>query len=215
MTTPGIPRPFLFAGLLTLLLVAPAQANLIWHWTGDCVSQIPTVPLCQHAMIDVVTTDNYVPGTLVPDDYLGANPRPTILSFRYTDDAGIDTAEVGLLDFGWSENGNDFLFPAINGEADGVLSTTATIFRSAADGTWRVAGEGMIPFAECDQLHNNFCASDARGINGTWTRVPGPATLALVAIGLVGLVGLCRLTGEQSRRPDGAFDSCRSSATGI
>jgi len=197
--------------LAVLLLAAPAQANLFWTWTGTCLTnnagQLP-VPLCQTATFQAITLDSYVPGTISGPNADGAL---RLVSASYLDDAG-GSFTIDQVDF--AINGFAFKFPASSGEAEGFNTGQVWNFRSAADGTWRFSAESAAPNCGPDNgFLDPFCGYTATGINGTW-RVPGPSTLALVAIGLVGLVGLCRLTEEKSSRAWRRLRFRRSAATG-
>jgi len=72
--------------LVLLLLPLSAHANLIWDWTGDCerITQPPTVPLCTHATLHVVTTDAYIPGEEVWP-HIPPGPDPILLEALYSD----------------------------------------------------------------------------------------------------------------------------------
>jgi len=82
----------------------------------------------------------------------------------------------------------------------------------AASATWRFEAEEAAP--NCTSEISIFCGYGASGINGVWTRVPGPSTLTLAAIGFVGLVGLHRLAEEKNSRAWHRLRFRRSSATG-
>src|SRR5262249_38708330 len=112
-----MPKTFLAAVTLMLLLWGPvsaADANLIWTWTGDCVTNnssffVP-IPLCHHAVFVAVTTDAYVPGLEGP--FYGG----MLLNAFYLDDIG------GFDSFASAEHpfdGNHFIFPPTNGEGFG------------------------------------------------------------------------------------------------
>jgi hypothetical protein len=67
------------------------------------------------------------------------------------------------------------------------MSAEAGFFRSDASGVWRFEAEGAAPDCQFGQPGNPLCGYGAEGINGVWTRVPGPPTLALLGAGLTGL----------------------------
>jgi len=184
MTMLGIPRLFLFACFLTVLLfVGRAEANLVWHWSGDCTTPFDQGKfplLCTHATFDAVTTDDYVPGTLQ-----GIGTTQALLEAFYQDDTGASTASYGLIFGGGADS---FEFPAVDGAAFGFVNAQVTTFQSRADGTWRFESESAYPGCNAsnaiDPLGNPNCSYGMMGINGTWT-VPTPATLGLVALGLL------------------------------
>jgi len=202
----------LFA-LVVLLLAAPARANQLWTWMGDCLTnsagRLP-VPPCHTATFQAITLDSYVPGTVF--DALGGGDPKTLVSASYHDDAG---GSLTISQEFFELNGFNLKFPASSGEAEGFINTQTSFFHSFADGTWKFEAEGAAPNCGPDNdFLDPFCGYTATGIDGTWTRVPGPSTLALIAIGLVGLVGLYRLTEEKSGRAWRRLRFRCSSATG-
>ena len=201
----------LFA-LAVLLLAAPARANQLWTWTGDCLTNNAggmAVALCHTVTFQAITLDSYIPGTVF--DAFGSPPPKPLVSASYHDDAG---GSLTISQEFFDLNGFDLKFPASSGKAEGFIDTQTSFFRSFADGTWKFEAEGAAPDCTFGQPGNILCGYGASGINGTWTRVPGPSTFALVAVGLVGLVGLCRLTEEKSSRAWRRLRFRRSSATG-
>src|SRR5215467_6531194 len=121
----------LFA-LAVLLLAAPARADQLWTWTGDCVTnsagRLP-VPPCHTATFQAITLDSYVPGTVF--DALGTpHPITTLVSASYHDDAG---GSLTISQQFFDSNGTNFKFPASSGEADGFINTQTSFFRSFAD----------------------------------------------------------------------------------
>jgi len=174
----------LFVAATFLLLSGPlsTQANLIWNWTGTCITT------CQgEATMHVVMPDTYVPGT-------GIGPQDSgIIEALYVD------SNVGY-DFGgfrWTFVGEGALWPAESGAAAGGITIQEDRFRTFSDGTWNIGGQG-IPGHElgCGQPPGVFCTYVAGGIDGVWTRVPEPSTLALLGIGLTGLTFLRRHRGD-------------------
>src|SRR5882724_1516442 len=150
--------------LVLLLTPLPAAANVIFDWTGTCVT------VCAgQATFHVVTSDAYVPGTSV------AFPAPgLLLTALYTDNVlSFDLAPV------WQITGMSFLVPTTATQA-GVISLFADDFRSDTQGVWRFGGEslrGKLPGCVVDP---NPCTYTSRGIDGVWTRVPEPSTLVLL-----------------------------------
>jgi len=86
-----------------------------------------------------------------------------------------------------------FILPASDGHAVADITVGQVAFRSSEDGTWKMGGEMFSPFCpgESDESLRH-CQYLAVGIDGTWTRVPGPSTLALLGVGLVGLTSFRR-----------------------
>jgi hypothetical protein len=175
----------LLAAVTFLPLIGPlsAHANIIYNWTGDCQrilfgSDTP----CTHATLHVVTTDAYIPGEEFFPHF--PVPSPVLLEALYSDaNTTFDLA------FPWSFDGNGLLLPA-SFPGEGHMSTTATLFRSDANGVWRFEAEGAS--SDCDEFHNPFCGYGVTGINGVWTRVPAPSTLVLLGVGVAGLALLRR-----------------------
>lgn len=174
--------------LFTLvLLVRSGEANLMWHWTGDCVTNRGAPTLCHHATAEFVTLDSYVPGTVfVYDGFPTQSVNPTLLVARYSDDAG---GTDGVPDFGWPNAGIFFEFPAASGPGMGAVRTEVVDFRSGADGVWHFGAERGAP--DCTMSPQD-CSYRADGINGTWTiQTPEPGTWLLVHTAL-GLAWLAR-----------------------
>jgi len=168
--------------LLTMAILAllsgplSAHANIIWDWTGDCQQILfGSVNLCTHAMVHAVTTDAYVPGT--PGDF-------GLLEWRYTDDLGV--TEDLAIGFNLGEENGPFVLPASSGQGEGAISIIPAFFRSHVDGTWRFEAEGATP-DPCNGIGNPLCSYGVAGVNGTWTRVPAPSTLALLGVGVLSL----------------------------
>ncbi len=112
-------------------------------------------------------------------------PSPVLPEALYSDDASV-TIDLAFV---WSIDGDGLVLPAsLPGE--GEILTTATFFRSDANGVWRFEAEGLSP--DCDPLRNPFCGYGVVGVNGVWTRVPAPSTLVLLGVGLAGLASLRR-----------------------
>jgi len=169
----------LFA-LAVLLLAARAEANQFWTWTGDCLTVVfGASTVCDKAIFEAITIDAYVPGSLV--ERAGGDPN-TLVSASYADDAGGFQPA-----FDFFHNGFALEFPAVSGEALGFLRTEGARFLSFPDGSWEFSAEGAAPDCTFGQPGNLLCSYRVNGNHGTWTRVPGPSTLALVALGLVGL----------------------------
>ena len=177
----------LFA-LVVLLLAAPARADQLWTWTGDCVTnsagRLP-VPPCHTATFQAITLDSYVPGTVF--DALGTpHPITTLVSASYHDDAG---ASLTISQQFFDSNGTNFKFPASSGEAEGFINTQTSFFRSFADGTWKFEAESAAPDCGPDNgFLDPFCGYTATGIDGTWTvTTPEPSAVILMATALGGL----------------------------
>jgi hypothetical protein len=176
----------LLATIAFVLLSGPltAHANIIYDWTGDCQRILfpADMPLCTHATMHIVTTDTYIPGEVFPPHF--PEPSGVLLEALYSD--GNVTFDMAFI---WAFDGNGLLLPALapgdGGMGEGGMTTTAHIFRSHADGTWRYEGEELIP--NCDRLTNDFCAYGVDGINGVWTRVPEASSLLLLGVGFVAL----------------------------
>src|SRR5262245_56449320 len=132
----------LFA-LAVLLLAAPARADQIWTWTGDCLTnsagRLP-VPPCHTATFQAITLDSYVPGTVF--DAFGSPPPKPLVSASYHDDAG---GSLTISQEFFDLNGFDFKFPASSGEAEAFINTQTSFFRSFADGTWKFEAESAAP----------------------------------------------------------------------
>jgi hypothetical protein len=160
----------LFA-LIVLLLAAPARANQLWTWTGDCLTnsagRLP-VPLCHTATFQAITLDSYAPGTLV--GALGGDPKPFI-SASYQDDAGGSLPiSQGFFDI----NGFSLKFPASSGEAEGFINTQTSFFHSFADGMWKFEAESAAPNCNADNgFLDPFCGYTATGSTGPGRVSPG------------------------------------------
>ena len=147
--------------LALLLIPLPASANILFDWTGTCLTGCVGT-----ATMHVETADAYVPGTTVQG-------RDLLLAGVYTD------SNV-TRDFlpGWLVNYIGFEFPVFGPE--GAINMEDMGLVSHADGTWHfncpVAAGG--------------CPSGATGINGLWIEgaasgVPWPATAVLLLVALV------------------------------
>ena len=75
----------------------------------------------------------------------------------------------------------------------------AQFFFSDAAGNWKVGAESIDP--ACNELRNPFCAYEASGINGVWTKVPAVSTLVhlLAASGLLGILARGPASSEELR----------------
>jgi hypothetical protein len=94
-----------------VLLIGPvsAQANLIFDWTGTCLTGC-----VGQATFHAVTTDAYVPGTV--------GLRPDLLEARYTDNRF--TRDFMPL---WLGNGFGFNFPVAGSQGD-ISEETAQLW---------------------------------------------------------------------------------------
>jgi hypothetical protein len=164
-----------------LLLSGPlsAHANIIYNWTGTCV----TLCVGQATML-VVTTDAYIPGEVFVRPFRFTTP--VLLEALYADgNAIIDfAARFNTL------NGVAFMLPASPSEG-GFFQIEASDFSSPnSTGGWNAGGEEVFP--NCDRTHNPLCGYIARGVDGVWTRLQtsmlAPSTLVLLGVGLAGLV---------------------------
>lgn len=176
-----------------------AHANIIYDWTGHCNGVVtPGIEGCSgQATLHVVTTDDYIPGETFTPHFacIGATctpvATPVLLEFLYTD-ANSPPFDYTL---SWLFDSGNFQLPALlpgeTGPGEGELLTTAQVFTSHSDGSWRAAGEDRAP--NCDAGNppgnNPFCGYGARGSNGLWTRaaVPESSTLTLLGVGILGL----------------------------
>ena len=158
------------ASALSILLSAPAQADLIFDWTGTCVTA------CNHTVSAVLTlADTYTGGrTTNPADFISFVLSPEVVPVIAMDLTGPNDQFV------FDASTSEFAFTKI---FDTPVPASRTMsFSSDQNGIWEFQ----------DQSIGTSLVRNA-GINGVFTlrtnpnSVPAPAPLALLSLGLVGL----------------------------
>ena len=132
---------------------------IIYDWTGAC-----KFPCVGNATLHVVTTSDYVPGTIAGF----GQGAPQLITAVYTDN--LVTGDFGGVE--WQINGQFFTLPATNGPGAGQIVVFEDEFRSRADGTWDLTSEGLFSDAAtsgCPHPNLTFCTYHAEGTGGTWT----------------------------------------------
>lgn len=180
-------RALTLVGIVLLLLLSGPRstyASIVYDWRGDCDGIIIPVRgggapngCTGQATFHVTVAESYIPGTLVFESIFDPLDPHTLLSARYVD-------EHITFDFAPVFDGS-FMLPADPSEG-GVVQLEVIAFRSDAAGVWRMSGENLRP--GCDASIDTHCVYTARGVDGTWTRVPAPATLVLLGLGIAAVV---------------------------
>jgi hypothetical protein len=147
--------------MLAVFWAAPAEATVIYDWTGTCGGGC-----AGQAALSVIVGDGYVPGTLA-DFY---NPG-TLERALYTDNRV--TYDLALR---WGTLGMSFRFPAA--DEGGQINMETLVFGSDANGVWSFGAEGLLP--DCDPDLVPFCGYMVHGTGGVWTRNQPLAALSLV-----------------------------------
>jgi PEP-CTERM motif len=181
------------AAVTFLLLIGPlnAQADIIYNWTGDCV----TTCIGQATML-VVTTDAYIPG-----EVFGQNSpvQGTVLLRALYADSNLtfDFAQFFYI----PGFGEFYVWPNMPPNTSGAFfgeilegQNDFTSNRANVPGLWRIEGESIPGGGLGCPTPFGTCTYSATGIDGVWTRVPEPSTLVLLGVGLVGLVFVRRPT---------------------